>query len=73
MFTGSVMKGATVMLAPLSVDLGSAIRENSSTLVTNRMDAPTGRTGSGGIDDSGDLRRAQLLYTTLLVFTQGEV
>ena len=43
------------MLAPLSADLISAIGENGSTLSTDRMDASTGRAGSGGVDDSDDL------------------
>ena len=43
MLTGSLMKG---VLAPLSADLGSAIGENGSTLLTDRVEAPTGRAGS---------------------------
>ena len=55
MFAGSIMKGVAVVLAPLSADSRSAIGKNSSTLSTDRMEASTGRAGTGGVDDSDDL------------------
>ena len=41
MFAGFEMEGATVVFAPLGADLGFATREDSFTLMYNRMNVAT--------------------------------
>ena len=71
MLAGSVMKGVTIMLVPFGTNPRLAIVENSLALKVNSMDATTAWAGSGGVYDVDDLRKAQLLDTSL--FTMGVV
>ena len=45
------MEGVTIVFAPLGTDLESAIREDSSTLMSDRINITTGRTGPNDVDD----------------------
>ena len=55
MLAGSMMKGVTVMLAPLGTNPRSAFIVNSFALICNWMDATTGWAGPGGVNDADDL------------------
>ena len=55
MFTGCIMEGETIVFAPLGADLGFDIGEDNSTLMSNRMNVTTGRTGPSDVDDLDDV------------------
>ena len=66
MFAGCIVEGVTIVFAPLGANLESAIREDSFTLMANKVNTATGRTSPGDVNDFDDVRRAQLVHTALL-------
>ena len=54
------LQGVTIVFAPLGTNLGSAIREDSFTLMANRVNTDTGRTSPGDVDDFDAVRQLSL-------------
>ena len=72
MLAGRVVKGVTIVFAPLGANSGPAIVEDSFALIGNMRIATTAWTGPGDGNDADDLQQAYLLDTALVTGCNGE-